>query len=544
MPDDVRTISGVATSVTSFVGTAAREPVNKAVHISAFADFERHFGGLSADSEMSYGVSLFFRNGGKEAWVVRVIMDAASTDVCPLFSSDRDQGSGIYALEQVDSFNLLCLPGISDNTTLLAAAAYSEERRAFLIVDAPLSASSPADMAAAVSSGTALPGSDNAAVYYPWLRIVDPIEIRKVPLIAPSGAVAGLYARTDGDRGVWKAPAGAEANLVGVKGVAYPLSGRENDSLNSLGVNCLRVFPEHGVVSWGARTLRGADRMNSEYKYVPVRRLALFIEESLYRGTRWVVFEPNDESLWAQIRLGIDAFMNNLFRRGAFQGNTPPEAYLVRCCSDTTTREDIDRGFVNILVGFAALKPAEFVIIRIQQLAGQVQGEDPRMTESTASARRVDPYKDYRFRVKWDGRYVAGFSKVSALKRTTEVVKHREGGNPGHCHKSSGRSGFEAITLKRGITHDTGFGEWASKAWNATPDQEGKASLKDFRKDLVIECYDEVGQLAMTYKVSRSWVSEYTAMPELDANANAVAIESMTLENEGLVLEDESDEPG
>jgi phage tail-like protein len=358
-------------------------------------------------------------------------------------------------------------------------------------------------MAAAVS-GSALSGSDHAAVYYPWLRIVDQIEIRKAPLIAPSGAVAGLYARTDGDRGVWKAPAGAEANLVGVKGVAYPLSGRENDSLHSLGVNCLRVFPEHGVVSWGARTLRGAGRMNSEYKYVPVRRLALFIEESLYRGIRWVVFEPNDESLWAQIRLGIDAFMNNLFRRGAFQGNTPPEAYLVRCGSDTTTREDIDRGFVNILVGFAALKPAEFVIIRIQQLAGQVQGEDPRMTESTASARRVDPYKDYRFRVKWDGRYVAGFSKVSALKRTTEVVKHRKGGNPGHRHKSPGRSGFEAITLKHGITRDTGFGEWASKAC---------------RRDLVIECYDETGRLAMTYKVSRSWVSEYTALPELDAGA-------------------------
>lgn len=295
-----------------------------------------------------------------------------SADIYPAFIGDRDQRTGIYALESVDLFNLLCLPGITDTSTLMDAASYCEERRAFFIVDAPDSVNSPADMASSVS-GTALPKSDHAAVYYPWVYIGDPLKNGKLRLTAPSGTIAGLYARTDGNRGVWKAPAGTEANLTGVQSLAYPLTDRENGSLNPLGVNCLRVFPVYGAVSWGARTLRGADQMTSEYKYVPVRRLALYLEESLYRGTQWVVFEPNDEPLWAQIRLNIGAFMNTLFRQGAFQGSTPRDAYLVKCDSETTTQDDINRGVVNILVGFAPLKPAEFVVIQIQQLAGQIQ---------------------------------------------------------------------------------------------------------------------------------------------------------------------------
>jgi phage tail sheath protein FI len=137
-------------------------------------------------------------------------------------------------------------------------------------------------------------------------------------------------------------------------------------------VNCLRSFPVAGNVVWGARTLQGADALASEWKYVPVRRLAYFLEESLYRGTQWVVFEPNDEPLWAQIRLNVGAFMHNLFRQGAFQGQTPQEAYFVKCDKDTTTQNDINLGIVNIVVGFAPLKPAEFVIIQIQQIAGQI----------------------------------------------------------------------------------------------------------------------------------------------------------------------------
>ncbi len=147
----------------------------------------------------------------------------------------------------------------------------------------------------------------------------------------------------------------------------------KNGRLNPLGINCLRSFNVIGRVGWGARTTRGADQFAFEWKYVPVRRLALYIEESLYRGTQWVVFEPNDEPLWAQIRLNVGSFMQDLFRKGAFQGSSPRSAYLVKCDKDTTTQGDIDRGIVNIIVGFAPLKPAEFVIIKITQLAGQDQ---------------------------------------------------------------------------------------------------------------------------------------------------------------------------
>jgi len=214
--------------------------------------------------------------------------------------------------------------------------------------------------------------TENAALYFPRLRMPDPLQEGRLANFAPCGAVAGVFARTDSDRGVWKAPAGIDATLNGVAELTVKLTDGENGQLNPLGVNCLRAFPEIGRVVWGARTLRGADSLASEWKYVPVRRLALFIEESLFRGTKWVVFEPNDEPLWAQIRLNVGAFMQNLFRQGAFQGRSPREAYFVKCDRETTTQNDINLGIVNIVVGFAPLKPAEFVVIKLQQMAGQV----------------------------------------------------------------------------------------------------------------------------------------------------------------------------
>ena len=215
--------------------------------------------------------------------------------------------------------------------------------------------------------------SRNAALFFPRLKQPNPLRDNQMEDFVPCGAVAGIFARTDTQRGVWKAPAGLDATLVGVPQLTVNLTDAENGELNPLGINCLRAFPIVGRVVWGARTLRGADQLADEYKYIPVRRLALFIEESLYRGTQWVVFEPNDEPLWAQIRLNIGAFMHNLFRQGAFQGRTPTEAYFVKCDKESTTQNDINLGIVNIVVGFAPLKPAEFVIISLQQMAGQIQ---------------------------------------------------------------------------------------------------------------------------------------------------------------------------
>ena len=287
--------------------------------------------------------------------------------------------TGIFALEDVDLFNLVCLPRVSVMTdenqvraVLGVAEAYCEKRRAFLLVDTPAGYDEPQEIKNWLA-GNATLRNKNAALFYPRVRIPDPLDEFRLRSVGASGTLAGLFARTDVTRGVWKAPAGTEATLRGVAELDDILTDSENGTLNPLAINCLRSFPVYGNVSWGARTLVGADQQASEWKYIPVRRLALFLEESLYRGTQWVVFEPNDEPLWSQIRTNVGAFMHNLFRQGAFQGRTPREAYLVKCDKETTTQNDIDNGIVNVVVGFAPLKPAEFVIIKIQQLAGQIQ---------------------------------------------------------------------------------------------------------------------------------------------------------------------------
>jgi phage tail sheath protein FI len=523
----VRTIAGVATSITAFIGRAKRGPVNEAKTINNFGDYERIFGGLDLNSSMSFAVRDFYVNGGSKAVIIRLyhadtsegadpaktqltvgnvameaayegswgaylraevdtavseevatnlgltkgdlfnltvrdagpggdterylnlsfkdslrrvdkVLDAESTlvrwrgdypdDAPPAPKAEKDavtvaekalqdkkeadpdadttaeeaavaaakealaasdgarldvndftgdSTKGLYALEPIDLFNLLCLPpyladGNVDKSLVAKATTYCEKRRAMLLVDPRADWRDKDKAVAGINAGVGAV-SKNAAVFFPRLKQTNPLRENRMEEFVPCGAVAGVMARTDTQRGVWKAPAGIEATLRGVPELSVKLTDAENGELNPLGVNCLRTFPIIGRVVWGARTLRGADVLADEYKYIPVRRLALFIEESLFRGTKWVVFEPNDEPLWAQIRLNVGAFMHNLFRQGAFQGTTPKEAYFVKCDKETTTQNDIDRGIVNIVVGFAPLKPAEFVIIKLQQIAGELE---------------------------------------------------------------------------------------------------------------------------------------------------------------------------
>jgi phage tail sheath protein FI len=295
--------------------------------------------------------------------------------------------TGIYALSKV-AFNLLCIPDAvrasagnpsvldTNNTALDPVAVYSAaiamcvQKRAMLLIDPPPTVTT---VAAAVDWKSSTIGVVNAngAAFWPRLRLADPMNASQLRTFSPSGVVAGVYANTDTTRGVWKAPAGIGAVLNGVQNMTYQMTDAENGVLNPLGLNCFRTFPVYGPVLWGARTLLGADAEASEWKYVPIRRVALFIESSLYQGTQWVVFEPNDEPLWSSIRLNIGSFMQNLFIQGYFQGQTPAQAYFVKCDSETTTQTDIDNGVVNIVVGFAPLYPAEFVVIQIQQMTGQ-----------------------------------------------------------------------------------------------------------------------------------------------------------------------------
>lgn len=284
--------------------------------------------------------------------------------------------TGLYALRDVDLFNLLVIPSTSTmedaqaKSVMAAAVAFCIQERAFYIVDPNPTKTWDTIGAWVDSLGVK---ERNAAIFFPQVKVANPLDDYRLANMPPSGTVAGVFARTDSSRGVWKAPAGIDATLAGVQGLARSLTDQENGALNPLGINCLRSFPVYGRVIWGARTMRGADQIADEYKYIPVRRLALFIEESLYRGTQWVVFEPNDEPLWAQIRLNLGAFMHDLFVQGAFQGKAPRDAYFVKCDRETTTQNDINKGIVNIVVGFAPLKPAEFVIIKLQQMAGQIQ---------------------------------------------------------------------------------------------------------------------------------------------------------------------------
>lgn len=291
--------------------------------------------------------------------------------------------TGMYALDYVDLFNILCIPraiegssaeDLSDTevTAVISnALAYCEEKRAFMIIDIPETINEVAEMKDWLEDNADF-RHNNASVYFPRVQIPDPENDYRLRSVGASGTMAGIYARTDSNRGVWKAPAGIEATLSGVSDLDVQLTDQQNGTLNRLGINCLRSFPIYGSTSWGGRTTQGADAIASEWKYIPVRRLALMIEESLFRGTKWVVFEPNDEPLWAKIRMNVGAYMQSLFRQQAFQGTAPKDAYFVKCDKETTTQDDINKGIVNIHVGFAPLKPAEFVVISIQQMAGQV----------------------------------------------------------------------------------------------------------------------------------------------------------------------------
>jgi uncharacterized protein len=281
-------------------------------------------------------------------------------------------------LDNLEIFNLLLVPGVCDTSILAAAMAFAERKRAFAIVDPPPQA--PAFGVAPPMpiddwmTGSAIPRSQNAAIYFPYLNSNDPVTGQSVPM-PPSGFVAGIYARTDANRGVWKAPAGLAATVLNTSGPVP--GGIMNDPqqgvLNEDALNCLRSFAGIGTVVWGARTIVASNTAFAQSMYVPVRRMTLFIEQTLLANLKWVVFEPNDEPLWAAIRSSIEGFMLSLFKQGALQGAQPSQAFQVKCDASTTTPDDQAIGIVNIVVAFAPLKPAEFVIIQIAQLAGQTQ---------------------------------------------------------------------------------------------------------------------------------------------------------------------------
>ncbi len=365
IPSGVRSIPSRETDITAFLGFARRGPSDRPRGITSIAQFESLFGDIHEDFPLSLALRDFFENGGRIARVTRVRGSADDREASRRLLGLKRARSGLYALDRCDHFNVLCIPPLSPNRDpnkriLAAAAKYCEKRRAFLIIDPPRSWSDTAEAHSAMqdpmrSLGT---GSANAAVFFPRL-------IRRGQVYAPCGAVAGVMARNDASRGVWKAPAGLEASISGGSSPAIPLNDSHLSLLNPLACNGIRRLEPQGTLIWGARTLEGRDAQASEWKYIPVRRTALYLEDCLQRGLSWVVFEPNDEALWANIRSSVGTFMYEMFRRGAFQGQKADHAYFVKCDSETTTPGDINRGILNLHVGFAPLKPAEFVVIKL-----------------------------------------------------------------------------------------------------------------------------------------------------------------------------------
>jgi phage tail sheath protein FI len=257
-------------------------------------------------------------------------------------------------------------------TAATATLNYAVQRKAFAILDMPDHVQYPSDAVAWATSTPATFGTGiiSAATYFPQVQLPTPFSNQPLQ-IGASGTLAGIYALTDQNRGVWKAPAGISTPLAGVEALSYVMSDQENGQINPLGINALRTFPVYDNISWGARTLAAANIADEDWKYVPVRRLALYIEQSLIQGLQWVVFEPNDEALWAQIRLSVNSFLHPLYLQGAFVGSTPSDAYQCICDASTTTPDDMENGIVNILILFAPVRPAEFVVISLQQMAGQ-----------------------------------------------------------------------------------------------------------------------------------------------------------------------------
>jgi phage tail sheath protein FI len=305
--------------------------------------------------------SLTYKTPPELGWTV-----ISPAEFAPVFADNAP-------LDKVPVFNLLVIPGISDPAVMSEAVAYCERKRAFLIMDPPASWEANAlTSKSPVELSPAPPISTNAALYFPWLQTADPIT--EAPMESPpSGFVAGAFAMEDASRGVWKSPAGIETSLLGTTGVVASglMTDMQQGVLNASAVNCLRDFPGTGTVIFGARTVASTDEAYEAWKYVAVRRMALFLEQSLYSSLTWAVFEPNAQPLWQALTQEVSAFMQSLYRQGAFAGSTPSTAYVVRCDETTTTPTDVANGVVNILVAFAPLAPAEFVVVQIAQLAGQ-----------------------------------------------------------------------------------------------------------------------------------------------------------------------------
>lgn len=371
--------------IVAFVDTFAQGPYHEPVPVTSWREFQMLFGGFHATSEASYAVFLFFENGGEFAWVVRVPdpaegglalvgaggeRQASPSSMADSLIGSSAENTGMHALRTLRRKlpAILAIPraaeiGAEGVRVYLQALRLCEELRMFLLVDPPLLADSPAEVRAWLHENPDL-ASPMAALYYPRVLFPDALQHGRNRSFGPSGVVAGLLSWLDQERGVWKAPAGLHAATEAVM-PGRELAPEELSVLVAAGVNPIRDLPGHGTVLWGARTLAGSNTAGPEWKYLPIRRFLLAVERSLAHGLRWAEFEPNDDVLWSRVRGATETFLDSLWKQGAMQGQRASEAYYVRCDRTTTTEADIQAGRCILHVGIAAVRPAEFLLLRV-----------------------------------------------------------------------------------------------------------------------------------------------------------------------------------
>ena len=367
-------VTAVPTSMVAFVGCTETGPVNQPVLISSFHEYQQRFHDPAATEQykqpdaMTLAVMAFFGNGGKEAYICRLTSPDNQNDLAALTVNDYNRFYQTVLVKLAD-YSLLLLPGqhwqsnkqAQSNTVISASLAFCQQQRHCMLL-LELAADLQLRDAAGVSA-LGLPASSFAALYYPWLTIANPLA-KGILAVPPAAVAAGLYCRNDARYGVWKAPAGVTAKLIGITGLAFHVDDSVQQQLNPLGINCIRALPRVGTVIWGARTL--ASQTDLEWRYISAKRTAMFIEQSILQSLLWAVFEPNDQPLWQAVRSSITNFMLTLFRAGAMQGSKSSEAFFVRCgLNDSMTQRDIDQQQLVITLGFALIKPAEFMVSRL-----------------------------------------------------------------------------------------------------------------------------------------------------------------------------------
>lgn len=359
-------IESVGASTAAFLGLSVKGPVNKAVLITSWASYLKTFSGFAEAPYLAHAVYGFFQNGGGRCYVVNVgpPKEGQSVQEIAALITGEDKGpalrTGIQTLNNIPDVSLVAAPGMiapEIQEILKTHCSALQDRMAILDGIEDLGGKGLDEMPR--------PGGfPDGAIYFPWLQVFDPEKKQNV-FVPPSGHVCGMIARTDHDRGVHKPP--ANEPLHGVIGLKYDLTREEQNVLNPRGINCIRNFGDGGIKVYGARTLSA----DPEWKYLNVRRLFQVVRSSLQKGTEWVVFEPNNPTLWGDIRRNVAAYLKTLWSEGALVGATPEEAFFVRCDEATNPQENIDNGLVTIEVGICPVKPAEFVMINIQQHYGE-----------------------------------------------------------------------------------------------------------------------------------------------------------------------------